>query len=135
MGKTNKETTKTNTVKRLGFAVDFSHYLEKQFPLNPCYDNHTLICKVLKVITLVSNMTNPYHLQTEGGCKKFERMDQRQDKEFFQYFDLPQYSIHYLSFGDNKLGIAIALDSSDRIMYFLAIDEHHKIRPYHGKKG
>lgn len=126
-----KETIRTN---RQHYNTDFSNYSHKHYPLEKCHENKTLLIKVLYCLAFLASTTNPTQITQEGYCKKIERLNPRQDKKFLQYFDLPQCSaFFYLSFGNNKMGMAFAVDSGTRTIHILAIDDTHGIREYHGK--
>lgn len=134
--KKSKKTEVAPPIKeRKHYNVDFSVYAEHHFPLDACQQNGTLMFKTIKCLAFLASTENPTLLQRNGYCKTMERLYPGQDKDFLRYFDLPQCTFFYLSFGRNKMGIGIAVDSVSRTIYVLAIDDTHGIRAYHGKRG
>ena len=123
------------SVGRLGFAVDFSKYLHRHYNLEDAYAYESLLEKLIRIIVWLSTATNPVMIQSEGLCRKAEKMSPQQDRNFFEKFDLPNCYIYYIEFGNNGYGLAIGFDTKERIAYVLAVDAEHRIRPWHGKLG
>lgn len=124
-----------------GFVPDFSFYLERHYPIGAIYSKPAFVEKIGNILKDIITEENPAsQLQQKNLCKKCEKMNPGQDKDFFKKLSAIGEKAstifpYYLSFGDNKYGIALFLDSSNRHIYFLALDVDHKIRRWHGKLG
>ncbi|MBR2994425.1 hypothetical protein IKF32_00705 [Candidatus Saccharibacteria bacterium] len=131
----------THNEATVGFLPDFSLYLKKYYPINKVYSKPVFIKKLGDILKEIITEENPsFELQKKGFCSKFEKMDPRQDKEFFTRLagiGEKAATIHpyYSSFGNNGYGIAVYLDPVNRHAYFLALDVEHRIRRFHGKLG
>lgn len=125
----------------IGFLPDFSFYLERHYPIEAIYSKPAFVEKIGNILKDIITEENPaFQLQQKNLCKKCEKMNPSQDKDFFKKLSTIGEKAstifpYYLSFGDNKYGIALFLDSSNRRVYFLALDVDHKIRRWHGKFG
>lgn len=137
--KDNKNSEKTTTA--IGFVPDFSYYLERHYHLKNIYRKPVFVEKIGNILKDLLIEDNPaFQLKQRNLCKNFEKMNPRQDRDFFKKLSSigeKASTIYpfYLSFGDNKYGVSLFLDPSNHRAYFLALDVDHKIRKWHGKYG
>lgn len=114
---------------RRGFLPDFSRYLYKHYPIDDAFNNADLVSKLKDMVANLLTMVNPmWEMQSNGFCKKFEKMTPQKDKEFLRKCDIADCFPYYASFGNNAYRIVVAIDTNTRIAYFLALDTKHSIR-------
>lgn len=112
-----------------GFLPDFSRYLHKDYPIDDAFNNDDLINKLKDMVANLLTMVNPmWEMQSNGFCKKFEKMTPQKDKDFLRKCDIVDCYPYYASFGNNAYRIVVAIDTNTRIAYFLALDTKHSIR-------
>ena len=114
---------------RRGFLPDFSRYLYKYYPIDDAFDNADLVEKLKGMVANLLTVVNPMReMQSNGFCKKFEKMTPQKDKDFLRKCYIADCYPYYASFGDNAYRIVVAIDTNTRIAYFLALDTKHSIR-------
>jgi hypothetical protein len=111
-----------------GYLPCFSRYLEKEFPLDAVFDDHTIVDKLkifLKEI-VTTNVMNDLKVAGVSGDIQPIRKNSKEENRLSSICGFSEGQLYRLDYGNNKNRILFGIDTQTRYCYIFAVDVTHQ---------
>jgi len=112
-----------------GFLPCFSHYLNREYPLEDVYSQNSYVTKAKNLLSALFDIENPYNLTRDCGVgKEIQpiRPDSAEGKRLVSQCCFPFGNLYRIDYGDNPFRIIFGTTNSDRRAYIFGFDTKHK---------